>query len=109
MRQTAFKKSAMPDPLLDSVRDILEVSAATVDLFVLPTIAFRILYWGPRIIAANGQAPRIYPRMILLCSRFDSVLFTPKRSAIATCGNYSRSPIVLSSYGMNDDFWCHLA
>ena len=29
MRQTAFKKSAMPDPLLDSVRDILEVSAAS--------------------------------------------------------------------------------
>jgi hypothetical protein len=30
--------------------------------------------------------------MILLCSRFDSVLFTPKTSAIASYGNYSRSP-----------------
>jgi hypothetical protein len=34
--------------------------------------------WGPRIIATDCQAPRIYPRMIPLCSRFDSVLFTPK-------------------------------
>jgi hypothetical protein len=48
--------------------------------------------WGPRIIATNRQAPRIYPRMIPLCSRFDSVLFTPKMSAIASYGNYSRSP-----------------
>src|ERR1035437_1549183 len=30
--------------------------------------------------------------MIPLCSRFDSVLFTPKMSAIASCGNYSRFP-----------------
>jgi hypothetical protein len=30
--------------------------------------------------------------MIPLCSRFDSVLFTPKMSAIASYGNYSRSP-----------------
>jgi hypothetical protein len=30
--------------------------------------------------------------MIPLCSRFDSVLFTPKTSAIASYGNYSRSP-----------------
>jgi hypothetical protein len=30
--------------------------------------------------------------MIPLCSRFDSVLFTPKMSAIACHGNYSRSP-----------------
>jgi hypothetical protein len=47
---------------------------------------------GPRIIATNRQAPRVYPRMIPLCSRFDSVLFTPKMSAIASYGNYSRSP-----------------
>jgi hypothetical protein len=32
--------------------------------------------------------------MIPLCSRFDSVLFTPKMSAIASYGNYSRSPLV---------------
>jgi uncharacterized membrane protein len=32
--------------------------------------------------------------MIPLCSRFDSVLFTPKMSAIACHGNYSRSPTV---------------
>jgi hypothetical protein len=30
--------------------------------------------------------------MIRLCSRFDSVLFTPKMSAIPSYGNYSRSP-----------------
>jgi len=48
---------------------------------------------GPRIIAPDCQAPRIYPRMIPLCSRFDSVLFTPKMSAIACHGNYSRSPL----------------
>jgi hypothetical protein len=30
--------------------------------------------------------------MIPLCSRFDSVLFTPKMPAIACHGNYSRSP-----------------
>src|SRR5450759_1533834 len=51
-------------------------------------------YRGPRIIAADRQAPRIYPRMIPLCSRFDSVLFTPKMSAIASYGDYSRSPLV---------------
>src|ERR1019366_9381385 len=33
--------------------------------------------------------------MIPLCSRFDSVLFTPKMSAIASCSNFSRSPCVL--------------
>jgi hypothetical protein len=33
--------------------------------------------------------------MIPLCSRFDSVLFTPKTSAIASYGNYSRSPVVI--------------
>jgi N-acetylglucosaminyldiphosphoundecaprenol N-acetyl-beta-D-mannosaminyltransferase len=33
--------------------------------------------------------------MIPLCSRFDSVLFTPKMSAIASYGNYSRSPYVI--------------
>jgi hypothetical protein len=47
---------------------------------------------GPRIIAADRQAPRIYPPMIPLCSRFDSVLFTPKMSAIASYGDFSRSP-----------------
>src|ERR1039458_1124160 len=31
--------------------------------------------------------------MIRLCSRFDSVLFTPKMSEIPSYGNYSRSPI----------------
>src|ERR1017187_5777833 len=30
--------------------------------------------------------------MIPLCSRFDSVLFTPKMSAIASYGDFSRSP-----------------
>jgi hypothetical protein len=30
--------------------------------------------------------------MIRLCSRFDSVLFTPKMSAIPSYGNYSRFP-----------------
>ena len=47
---------------------------------------------GPRKIALDRQAPRIYPRMIPLCSRFDSVLFTPKMSAIASYSNFSRSP-----------------
>jgi hypothetical protein len=32
--------------------------------------------------------------MIPLCSRFDSVLFTPKMSAIASYSNFSRSPYV---------------
>ena len=32
--------------------------------------------------------------MIPLCSRFDSALFTPKMSAIASYDNFSRSPIV---------------
>ena len=56
-------------------------------------------YWGwihlrgPRIIAADRQGPRIYPPMIPLCSRFDSVLFTPNMSAIASYGNFSRSPL----------------
>ena len=51
-----------------------------------------IILGGPRIIATDRQAPRIYPRMIRLCSRFNSVLFTPKMSAIPSYGNYSRSP-----------------
>jgi hypothetical protein len=51
---------------------------------------------GPRIIATDRQAPRVYPRMIPLCSRFDSVLFTPKMSAIASYGNFSRSPRSIS-------------
>src|SRR5450759_5734977 len=42
----------------------------------------------------QSSGARIYPRMIPLCSRFDSVLFTPKMSAIASYGNYSRSPKV---------------
>src|SRR5450759_1594697 len=49
-------------------------------------------YRGPRIIAPDRQAPRICPRMIPLCSRFDSVLFTPKMFRIASYGDYSRSP-----------------
>ena len=38
------------------------------------------------------QAPLICPPMIPFCSRFDSVLFTPKIQAIAGCFNFSRSP-----------------
>jgi hypothetical protein len=57
----------------------------------LDEIAFH--FRGPRIIATDRQAPRIYPRMIRLCSRFDSVLFTPKISEIPSYGNYSRSPL----------------
>src|SRR5450759_588269 len=53
-------------------------------------------YGGPRIIATDRQAPRIYPPMIPLCSRFDSVLFTPKMFAIASYGNYSRSPMMFN-------------
>ena len=56
--------------------------------------------WGPRIIATDRQAPRIYPRMIRLCSRFGSVLFTPKMPAIPSYGNYSRSPVVVNSAGI---------
>lgn len=48
---------------------------------------------GPRIIAPERQVRRVYPRMIPLCSRFDSVLFTPKMPAIACHRNYSRSPV----------------
>jgi hypothetical protein len=68
-------------------------------MFVVPSPAIGtpqampiIVLRGPRIIATNRQAPRIYPRMIPLCSRFDSMLVTPKMSAIASYGNYSRSP-----------------
>jgi len=39
------------------------------------------------------QAPQTYPPMIPFCSRFDSVLFTPKMTPIAGCFNFSRSPI----------------
>jgi hypothetical protein len=35
--------------------------------------------------------------MIPLCSRFDSVLFTPKMSAIASYSNFSRSPVDYSA------------
>jgi hypothetical protein len=38
------------------------------------------------------RAPLIFPPMIPFCSRFDSVLFTPKTPAIAGCFNFSRSP-----------------
>src|ERR1035437_8986891 len=48
---------------------------------------------GPRIIATDRRAPLIGPRMIPLCSRFDSVLFTPKMFRIASYGDYSRSPV----------------
>jgi hypothetical protein len=54
---------------------------------------------GPRIIATDRQAPRSYPQMIPLCSRFDSVLFTPKMSVIASYGNYSRSPLDFPACG----------
>jgi hypothetical protein len=37
------------------------------------------------------QAPQICPPMIPVCSRFDSVLFTPKMPTIAGCFNLSRS------------------
>jgi hypothetical protein len=41
----------------------------------------------------NGrQATQICPPMIPFCSRFDSVLFSPKMPAIAGCFNFSRSP-----------------
>jgi len=56
-------------------------------------------YRGPRIIATDRQAPRIYPQMIRLCSRLDSVLFTPKMSEIPSYGNYSRSPLVIPGRG----------
>src|SRR5450631_302082 len=60
-------------------------------------------YRGPRIIAADRQGPRIYPPMIPLCSRFDSVLFTPNMSAIACHGNYSRPPKALGWHGPHCD------
>jgi hypothetical protein len=41
------------------------------------------------------------PRMIPLCSRFDSVLFTPKMSAIVSYGNFSRSPSIFLVEGDN--------
>jgi hypothetical protein len=47
---------------------------------------------GPRKIVIACQVPRIFSRMIPFCSRFDSVLFTSKRSAIASYGNFS-SPL----------------
>ena len=56
----------------------------------ISAVAFR----RPRIIATDRQAHRIYPQMIRLCSRFDSVLFTPKMSESPSYGNYSRSPLV---------------
>src|SRR5450759_4835299 len=61
----------------------------------------RSSFRGPRIIATNRQAPRIYLRMIPLCSRFDSMLLTPKMSAIASYGNYSRSPLVIIAHNLN--------
>src|ERR1022692_4555098 len=68
-------------------------------LLDLPGPALRLLtdvadfhFRGPRIIATDRQAHRICPQMIRLCSRFDSVLFTPKMSEGPSYGNYSRSP-----------------
>src|SRR5450755_4355957 len=60
---------------------------------------------GPRIIATDRQAPRVYPRMIPLCSRFDSVLFTPTMSAIASYGNFSRSTVLISTNAGSN--WWH--
>ena len=72
----------------------IEILALRHQLNILRRTAdtWRTLIRGPRIITTDRQAPRIYPPMIPLCSRFDSVLFTPKMSAIASYGNYSRSP-----------------
>jgi hypothetical protein len=39
------------------------------------------------------QAPQTCPPMIPFCSRFDSVLFTPKMPAISGRFNFSRSNI----------------
>ena len=44
--------------------------------------------------------------MIPLCSRFDSVLFTPKMSAIASCGNYSRFPYVNFTFSASRSSVC---
>jgi hypothetical protein len=64
----------------------------------MASLASRSDFRGPRKIATDRQAPRVYLRMIPLCSRFDSVLFTPKTSAIASYSNFSRSPLdVLSA------------
>jgi hypothetical protein len=49
-------------------------------------------FWVLRKIATDCQAPRIYPRMIPPCSRFDSVLFTPTISTIASYSNYFEFP-----------------
>jgi hypothetical protein len=68
-------------------RDIRGIGFKTAD-----AIAMKLGLREPRIIAAHRQAHRIYPGMIPLCSRFDSMLFTPKRSAIATFGYFSRLP-----------------
>jgi hypothetical protein len=54
-------------------------------------------YRGPRKMVITGQAPQICPPMIPFCSRFDSVLFTPKMPAIAGCFNFSRSPIYIAA------------
>jgi hypothetical protein len=47
-----------------------------------------------------GQAPQICPPTIPFCSRFDSVLFTPKMPAIAGRFNFSRSPLLALAGGM---------
>ena len=88
---------------LAKTTSVEQVISWTLEPKKLPTMTFGkhrgakwsdipIDYRGPRIIAADRQARRIYPRMIRLCSRFDSVLFTPKISEIPSYGNYSRSP-----------------
>jgi hypothetical protein len=43
------------------------------------------------------QTPQICLPMIPFCSRFDSVLFTPKMPAIAGRFNFSRSPVDLGA------------
>jgi AhpD family alkylhydroperoxidase len=98
--ETYVRKSGIEKPLLELVRtraSEINGCAYCLDMHTKEARAAgeteQRLYRGPRIIATDHQAPRVYPRMIPLCSRFDSVLFTPKMSAIASYGNFSRSPI----------------
>jgi hypothetical protein len=60
------------------------------------------------------QAPQIFRPPIPFCSRFDSVLFTPKMPAIAGRFNFSRSPQDKAPYAQRDQlvqsgWWHHLA
>jgi hypothetical protein len=78
------------------------VGRKPIDVIVMfRMLVLQSLYWGPRIIATDRQAPRICPRMIPLCSRFDSVLFTPKMFRIASYGDYSRSPTIFPTSRSN--------